>query len=87
MYVQQNQDGTFYLEAQGPEDNNAVCVISEMMYALAEQGGVDEDLANRHGGVEKAGGFFNCVTIPGMDFVEIANATLSGNGERETRHD
>ena len=74
MYVQENQDGTFYLEAQGPEDNNAICVISEMMYALAEQGRVDEDLANRHGGVEKGDKFFNCVTIPGMDFVQLANA-------------
>ena len=82
MYVQQNRDGTFYLEAQGPEDNNAVCVISEMMYALAEQGNVTEDLANLHGGVEKACGFFNGVTIPGMDFVELANDNNHASAER-----
>ena len=80
MNIKETEDGTFYLEAQGPEDNNAVCVISEMMYALAEQGNVTEDLANRHGGVEKAGGFFNGVTIPGMDFVELANDNNKENG-------
>lgn len=74
MFVQENKNGSFLLEAENADDNNAICVISEMMYALAEQGRVSEDLANRHGGVQKGKQFRNRVTIPGMDFVQPANA-------------
>ena len=69
MIVKKKRSGEFFLEAQNSKENDAINVIVEMVFDLAEIGHIADDCANRHGHFMRNGVPFNCVTIPSTKYI------------------
>ena len=74
MIVKQKKNGTFTLEAESGKENNAVCVLSEMVFMLAGHEKISAEIANAHGCVMYGKKARNLVTIPGMNFIDLRGA-------------
>lgn len=69
MKVKKKRSGEFFLEAQNAKENDAINVIVEMIFDLAERGYIVDDVANRHGHFMRNGEPFNCATIPSTKYI------------------
>ena len=72
MIVKKKKSGEFFLEAQSDKENDAINVIVEMIFDLAEMGYIADDVANRHGHFMRKGKPFNCATIPCTKYIRLS---------------